>query len=567
MLGAPGPLAQRDDARAAWPWRSAFWSTTRRSRSRTSTATWAWASRCARRFSTARSRSPARRSSRRSRICIVFVSVVFLNGPAKYLFTPLALAVVFAMLASYLLSRTLVPTMVALPAARPRSIATRAQSTAAAPGWFWRCTRAFNARLRARCATRYARRLGVDPARIATASSSSSPPLVVAAARAARRSSAATSSRRSTPASSGCTSARPPGTRLEETERVFSRVEDEHPRDHPEAEIELVLDNIGLPAERHQPGLRRQRHDRHGRRRDPGVAQARPHGARRRSTCASCAASCPGVPRADLLLPAGRHRQPDPELRPARARSTSRSPASTARRTTTIARRSRERIARVPGVEDVHLHQVMNVPKLHVDVDQTRAAELGLTQQDVANSLLVSLSASGQVQPNYWVDPQNGHHLSVAAQTPPYRIDSVEPAARHCRSSPSGQPGAAAPGQRGHRAAAACTPDVANHYNVQPVFDVYANVQGRDLGSVAGDDRTHRGRRAARSSPRATTIVVRGQVESMDAAFSAARPRPRLRRGPGLPADGRELPELARSVHHHHGAAGRVRRASSGCSS
>src|SRR5439155_22798597 len=85
-----------------------------------------------------------------------------------------------------------------------------------------------------------------------------------------------------------------------------------------------------------------------------------------------------------------------------------------------------ERIRKIPGAKDVHLHQVMNVPKLHIDVDQTRARELGLTQQDVANSVLVSLSGSGQVQPNYWVDPTRGISYLVETRTPAYKLDSID---------------------------------------------------------------------------------------------------------------------------------------------
>src|SRR6185436_15251189 len=85
-----------------------------------------------------------------------------------------------------------------------------------------------------------------------------------------------------------------------------------------------------------------------------------------------------------------------------------------------------ERIRKIPGAQDVHLHQVMNVPKLHIDVDQTRARELGLTQQDVSNSVLVSLSGSGQVQPNYWVDPTMGISYLVETRTPTYKLDSVD---------------------------------------------------------------------------------------------------------------------------------------------
>ncbi len=204
-----------------------------------------WASRCARRSSTARSRSPCRRSSRRCRSASCSSRSCSSTGPAKYLFTPLALAVVFAMLASYLLSRTLVPTMVALPAARAKSHAHGAArrptaSSAASHGAFERGFERFRDALRAAC----------SPGRSSTAAPCSPRSRVVRRrlAGAAARSSAATSSRRSTPASSGCTCARPPGTRIEETEQLLRRGRGRRSaRSIPADEIELMLDNIGLP--------------------------------------------------------------------------------------------------------------------------------------------------------------------------------------------------------------------------------------------------------------------------------------------------------------------------------
>ena len=175
-----------------------------------------------------------------------------------------------------------------------------------------------------------------------------------------------------------------------------------------------------------------------------------------------------------------------------------------------------ERIGRIRGVEDVHLHQVMNVPKLHVDVDQPRARELGLTQQDVANSLLVSLSGSGQVQPNYWVDPNMGISYLVETRTPAYKLDSVD-AINGLPLTTQQASGVqllanVAKVERG------VTPETANHTNVQPTFDVYANVQGRDLGSVAGEINRLLAEYRAKLAP-GNTLTMRGQVESMESAF------------------------------------------------
>jgi len=162
----------------------------------------------------------------------------------------------------------------------------------------------------------------------------------------------------------------------------------------------------------------------------------------------------------------------------------------------------------------------LNVPKLHIDVDQTRAGELGFTQQDVANSVLVSLSGSGQVQPNYWVDPNMGISYLVETRTPQHRLDSVDslgglPLTQ--RSSVRSEAGLqllsnVATVSRG------VTPEVANHTNVQPTYDVYANVQHRDLGSVAGEINRVLDDYRAKLKP-GNTIAIRGQVDSMESAF------------------------------------------------
>ncbi|HEY4260624.1 MAG TPA: efflux RND transporter permease subunit, partial [Schlesneria sp.] len=175
-----------------------------------------------------------------------------------------------------------------------------------------------------------------------------------------------------------------------------------------------------------------------------------------------------------------------------------------------------ERIRSIKGVQDVHLHQVMNVPTLHIDVDQTRARELGLTQQEISNSVLVSLSGSGQVLPNFWVDPAKGISYLVETKTPTYKLDNIDSISAmpltSTRNSGIQLLSNVAKVERG------VTPEVANHTNVQPTFDVYANVQGRDLGGVAADiNRVLEGYRA-KLAP-GNTIAMRGQVDSMESAF------------------------------------------------
>ena len=178
-----------------------------------------------------------------------------------------------------------------------------------------------------------------------------------------------------------------------------------------------------------------------------------------------------------------------------------------------------QQIRKIQGVRDVHLHQVMNVPKLHVDVDQTRARELGLTQQDVANSLLVSLSGSGQVQPNYWVDPKMGISYLVETRTPTYKLDSVD--SINALPLISSKTDGVQLLSNVAKVERSVTPEVANHTNVQPAYDVYAgNVEARDLGSVAGEiNRLLDGYRSQARRSRKHAYTMRGQVESMRSAF------------------------------------------------
>jgi len=165
----------------------------------------------------------------------------------------------------------------------------------------------------------------------------------------------------------------------------------------------------------------------------------------------------------------------------------------------------------------VHLHQVMDYPELRVNVDRVRAAQVGLTQRDVANSMLISLSSSGQVSPNFWLNPVTGVSYSVNVQTPQYRIDSFDALSR----TPIAGVGSRTPQLLSNLASfqRSSAMAVVNHYNVQPVFDVYANVEGRDLGSVSdGVDKVVRDMEA--KLPRGVFVDVRGQVETMKSSFA-----------------------------------------------
>jgi multidrug efflux pump subunit AcrB len=173
------------------------------------------------------------------------------------------------------------------------------------------------------------------------------------------------------------------------------------------------------------------------------------------------------------------------------------------------------KLRQVPGAVDVHVHQVIGAPRLHVEVDQTRVAELGLSQRDVANNVLVATANSFAVTPNYWVDPKSGLKYAVAVQTPKHLIQDVQDLQNINLAGADGRQvllGDTAQVER------RTTPVVANHNNIQPTFNVRADVQGTDLGSVARALNGIVAEERAKLPPGAS-IGVQGQVESMSGAF------------------------------------------------
>jgi multidrug efflux pump subunit AcrB len=176
-----------------------------------------------------------------------------------------------------------------------------------------------------------------------------------------------------------------------------------------------------------------------------------------------------------------------------------------------------KRIRDVPGIADLRIQQVFNFPQINVNVDRTLAAEVGLTQRDVANSLLVTLSGSGQVKPNYWLNTKNGVSYPIVAQVPQYRVDTMSDLQNVPLTSPDNKTlqylGGLAEIKPGP------SPGVVSHYNVQPVIDIYGAVQGRDLGAVAGD--INRVLQETRKNvPRGSSVAISGQVHTMTTAYS-----------------------------------------------
>jgi multidrug efflux pump subunit AcrB len=170
----------------------------------------------------------------------------------------------------------------------------------------------------------------------------------------------------------------------------------------------------------------------------------------------------------------------------------------------------------VPGAVDVHVQQILDAPRIMVDTDRTVAQQVGLTVQDVANSLLISLTGSGTTTPNYWLNYKNGVSYQVVSQTPQYRVASLDELQR----TPAAIAGQTSPQLLSNLADfhRTTTPLSLNHYNVQPIFDVYAGVQGTDLGSVSKQV-TKIVEKYKSQIAKASSIVVRGQVQSMNQSF------------------------------------------------
>jgi multidrug efflux pump subunit AcrB len=181
-----------------------------------------------------------------------------------------------------------------------------------------------------------------------------------------------------------------------------------------------------------------------------------------------------------------------------------------------VANQIADQLRQVPGAVDVHVQQMFDLPNLQVKADRTKLQEVGFTEREVANSLLVSLSGSFQTTPSFYLNPVSGVSYQVASQTPQYALDSLQALA----GIPVTGASQAVPQLLGNLAtfSRGTEQGVVSHYNIQPVIDVYADVQGRDLGSVA---KGFQGivQAAEKKLPASSSIIVRGQVETMHSSF------------------------------------------------
>ena len=174
------------------------------------------------------------------------------------------------------------------------------------------------------------------------------------------------------------------------------------------------------------------------------------------------------------------------------------------------------RLRHIPGLVDARIQQSLNAPSFNVDVDRTRAQYVGITERDVTNSMVVNLAGSGQVQPTYWLNPANGVSYGIVLQTPEYQVDSLNALRNLPITAPGAPPqtlGAIADIKR------VATPAVYSQYDIQPVIQLYATTQDRDLGAVAADVQKAL-TETANEVPKTARVVLVGQVKTMSDSFS-----------------------------------------------
>jgi len=444
-------------------------------------------------------------------ICIVFVPMFFLTGVSKYLFVPLAEAVVFAMLASYLLSRTLVPTMARYLLTQQteeerRELTARSRNPlvklqAAFESGFERFRHGYHGMLQG--AVRH-RKVFTVCFLVFCVLSFALLPLV-----------GEDFFPRVDSGEFKFHIRAPIGTRIEETASLCDQIETDIRQTIPSSELTSIVDNIGLPyssinlsysnsapigpedadiqvelAENHRPTIDYVRDLRRKLPRDfPGVefyelpvdivSQILDF----------------GLPAPIDIQVVGRNQVANHQF----------------------ADELMNKLKFVSGIVDLRIQQPLNYPRLHIDVDRTKASEVGLTQRDVASNLLLSLSGSGQVQPTFWLDPATGVSYSVDVMSPQYRVDSFSdlqniPVTGGGHSAPQILAGLASFSRSGEMG-------VISHYNIQPEIDIFGAVDGRDLGSVAREI-TPIVNNSKKSLPRGSQVVVRGQMQTMNSSFA-----------------------------------------------
>ena len=443
-------------------------------------------------------------------ICIVFVPMFLLTGVARYLFVPLAEAVVFAMLASYFFSRTVVPTLA-------KYLLRAEDHTSEAPHSRWNLLGRFHRRFEA----------GFERVResyhVLLQRCLAAPLLFIAlflfgcVASAALLPFVGRDFFPSVDTGQFKLHLRAKtGTRIEETARLCDLVEAEIRNVIPPSELVTILDNIGLPSS--GTNLTYNNSGTIG----PADADIivslkeghRPTEGYIRKLRQRLPEAFPGtmfyfLP-ADIVSQILNFGLPSPINVQVIGRNIAANHA--------FALKLLDQLKQVTGIADLRIHQAFDQPKFDLIVDRTKAQQAGLSQKDVATSLLVSLSGSFQTNPNFFLNWKNGVSYNVITQTPQYKIDSLQaleniPVTKDNNGGKAEILGNLATLSRGTERA------TISHWNVQPVVDIFAGVQGRDLGAV-GDDVKRIVAANMKDLPKGSRLAMRGQMETMESSFT-----------------------------------------------
>ncbi len=453
-------------------------------------------------------------------ICSAFVSVFFLSDTPRYLFVPQAMAVVFAMLASYLLSRTLVPIMIDVLVKREYDQRRESEGDETPKGFFGRFHAGFE-RGFARFHRGYIGLLhGALDHRLVTFA-------VVGCVLAMGGILLEFVGRDYFPQiDAGAMTLHirtRDGQRIETAEKRFAEVEEVVKQVVPPKDLELILDNIGLPSSNYNFAF------------GDGSFVAYNDGQMLISLKEGHGPTAAYMAKLREVLP---QRFPDTMFyfQPSDIITQTldfgtitaidvQVNGRNGEKDLAAAKAIEAKLKLVEGAVDVHIQQVLETPEFMADVDRRMASEMGLTEQQIANAMNISLSGSYQVTPNFWADPKSGIPYQLWVQTPEYRNDSltalkttpllVQAAANQAGSSTSDTLDMLSSVATMRRTT---EQTVVNHVNTQPTYDVYASVQDRDLGSVQKDIATIVGEEQ-KGLPAPDKITVRGQIESMDSAF------------------------------------------------
>jgi multidrug efflux pump subunit AcrB len=445
-------------------------------------------------------------------ICIVFIPMFFLSGVAKFLFVPLAEAVIFAMLASYMWSRTIVPTMAMyLLSAEDEYIAEL--HAGEKMGFFRRYQQGFeHAFERFRAGYRHALSAALDQAVIFSvcflAFCILSGGLTFLLGRDFFPQVDAGQIRLHLRARTGL--------RVEETSRLADLVNADVRRTIPEKDLVTVIDNIGLPYS--GINLTYSNSGTIGTSDAEILVQLKPE--RGKSTRdyvnmlrKRLPEEFPGVQfffqPADIVTQILNFGTPAP----IDVQITGQNQVGNYHAAQKLANQMRH----IPGAVDVHVQQAFDAPTLFMDIDRTRAQYVGLQAKDVAQNVLVSLSSSFQTAPNFWLDPKNGVSYNVAVQAPQYRVDSLQA----LQNTPiTNNQNLGTPQILGNlvTTSTVARPASISHYDAQSMINVYASVNDRDLGSVANEV-VRLSKEIEKELPRGSKLVIRGQVQTMTSSF------------------------------------------------